>query len=146
MEIKDLQANTGKVDIVAEVVNKDEPRPFEKFGKQGKVCNAMLKDGSGEVKMTLWNDDVDSVNVGDKVHLSNGWCSEFRGEKQVSSGKFGKIEVMEKSEQSSGSNELFTNDPKILNPQMEMPNNNGEEFSDDNEENVLDVEEEDLVE
>ncbi len=145
MEIKDLQANTGKVDIIADVINKDEPRPFEKFGKQGKVCNAILKDGSGEVKMTLWNDDIDSINVGDKVHLSNGWCSEFRGEKQVSSGKFGKIEVMERSEQTSGSNEVFTNDPRMLNPQM-MPNNREEDSSEDIEENVLDVEEEDLVE
>ena len=145
MEIKDLQANTGKVDIIADVINKDEPRPFEKFGKQGKVCNAILKDGSGEVKMTLWNDDIDSINVGDKVHLSNGWCSEFRGEKQVSSGKFGKIEVMKKSEQTNGSNEVFTNDPRMLNPQM-MPNNREEDSSEDIEENVLDVEEEDLVE
>lgn len=96
MEIKDLNANQGNVDIVAEIVIKEEPRTFEKFGKQGRVCNAMLKDESGEVKLTLWNDDVDKVNVGDKIHLQNGWCSEFKGEKQVSSGKFGKIEVLEK--------------------------------------------------
>lgn len=112
MEIKDLKANSGNVDIVAEVLEKDEPRTFEKFGKTGKVCNAKLKDDSGEVKMTLWNEDVDKVNPGDKIHLENGWCSEYQGEKQVSSGKFGKIEIVE-----AGKQEVFTNDPNMLNPQ-----------------------------
>lgn len=94
MEIKDLKANQGNVDIVAEVVAKSEPRGFEKFGKAGTVCNALLRDNSGEVKLTLWNEDIEKVNLGDKVHLEKGWCSEFKGEKQVSAGKFGTLEVI----------------------------------------------------
>ena len=109
MEIKDLQANQGNIDIVAEVVSKEEPRSFEKFGKQGRVCKASIKDGSGEIKLTLWNDDIDGVNVGDKIHLQNGWCSEYQGEKQLSSGKFGKIEIVDKA-----SPEMLTNDAGIL--------------------------------
>ena len=61
--------------------------------------------------MTLWNEDVDKVNQGDKIHLQNGWCSEFKGEVQISSGKFGKIEVVEQ-----GNPEVLTNDPTLLNP------------------------------
>lgn len=94
MEIKDLQANQGKVDIVVEVIEKQEPRTFEKFGKTGKVCSAKVKDASGMVKLTLWNEEIDKITEGDKIHLGNGWCSEYQGEKQVSAGKFGKIEVI----------------------------------------------------
>ena len=113
MEIKDINANQGNIDIVAELVSKDEPRTFEKFGKSGRVCNAILKDATGEVKLTLWNDDIDTVNVGDKVHIQNGWCSEYKGEKQLSSGKFGKVEVVEQA----GSRDVMTNDPGMLAPQ-----------------------------
>ncbi len=109
MEIKDIQANQGNIDVVIEIVAKEEPRTFEKFGKQGRVCNAKAKDGSGEIKLTLWNEDVDKVNVGDKIHLQNGWCSEYQGERQLSSGKFGKIEVVEQSSQ-----EVFTNSAEML--------------------------------
>ena len=117
MEIKDINGNQGNVDIVAEVVAKDEPRTFEKFGKSGRVCNAKLKDASGEVKLTLWNDDIEKVNVGDRIHLEKGWCSEYKGEKQVSSGKFGKIEILEstgkknrpESRNEAGSETVFTN-------------------------------------
>ena len=108
MEIKDSKPNTGNVDIVAEVASKEKPRSFEQFGKTGRVCNATLADGSGSVKITLWNDDIEKVNVGDKIHLQNGWCSEYKGEKQVSSGKLGKLVVVEKGKQ------VFTNDPAML--------------------------------
>ncbi len=114
MEIKELKANSGNVDLVATIVSMEEPRTFEKFGKSGRVCNAKIKDDSGEVKMTLWNEDIDSVKPGDKIHLQNGWCSEFKDELQVSSGKFGKIEVLE-----SSTPEVVTNDPSILNPMSE---------------------------
>ncbi len=132
MEIKDVQANQGNIDLVLEVVQKDEPRTFEKFGKEGRVCNAMVKDGSGEIKLTLWNEDVDKVNIGDKIHVQNGWCSEYKGEKQLSSGKFGKIEVVGKSE----SPEVFSNDPNMAAGQM--PETDAEE--------PMGVEDEELVE
>ena len=109
MEIKDLQPNTGNVDLVLEVVSKEEPRTFEKFGKSGSVCNLKVKDATGEVKMTLWNEDIEKVKVGDKIHIENGWCSEFRDELQISSGKFGKIEVVEAMENST----VLTNDPNL---------------------------------
>ena len=92
--IKDLEARQGNVDIVVEITEVSEPREFEKFGKQGKVANATAKDESGEIKLTLWNDDIDKVKVGDKVHIINGYVGEWQGEKQLSTGKFGQIEVV----------------------------------------------------
>ncbi len=112
MEIKDVQANTGKIDVVAHVVSKDDERTFNKNGNEGRVCSAILKDASGEIKITLWNDDIDAVKVGDKVHIQNGWCSEYKGEKQLSSGKFGKIEVLE-----SGQAGVLTNDAELIQKQ-----------------------------
>lgn len=94
MEIKDLQAKQGKVDITVEIASKEEPKEFQKFGMNGKLCNCMAKDDSGEIKLTLWNDQVDQVNVGDKVQITNGYVSEYKGELQLSTGKFGKIEVV----------------------------------------------------
>lgn len=127
MEIKDIQANTGKIELQAVVISKDKPRNFEKFGNEGKVCNITIKDDSGEVKMTLWNEQVEQVGIGDKIHLKNGWCSEFRGEKQVSSGKFGELIILEKA-----STEVFTNDPNMLS-QKEVIEEQLGQLSDDQE-------------
>lgn len=97
MEIKDLRARQGDVDLTADVIEKSEPRSFEKFGKQGRVCNARIKDATGVVSLTLWNEDIDKINVGDRLKISNGYVGEWQGELQVSAGKFGKIEVIGKA-------------------------------------------------
>ncbi len=99
MAIKDLEVRQGNVDIVVEVVEKGEIREFSKFGRTGRVCNATVKDESGEIKLTLWNEQIDQVKPGDKVHITNGYVSEFQGEKQLTTGKFGKLEVVEKAEE-----------------------------------------------
>ena len=100
MEIKDLQVKQGNVEIVVDVVDVSEPREFEKFGTTGRVANATVKDATGECKLTLWNDDVDKVKKGNKVKISNGYVNEYQGEMQLTSGKFGKIEVVGEAETS----------------------------------------------
>ena len=94
MDIKELKLKQGNVDIAGTVIDKQEPREWKKFDKAGKVCNAILKDDSGAVALTLWNDDVDKVKLGSKIKLINGYCGEYNGDKQVSAGKIGKIEVI----------------------------------------------------
>ena len=103
--INELQARQGNVDVVAEVIEVGEPREFSKFGRTGKVANAKIKDETGEVKLTLWNEQVDQVKVGQKVHLTNGWVGEYQGELQLSTGKFGKLEVVEEATSSEKSAE-----------------------------------------
>jgi len=110
MKIKEIQPNQGNIEVTAQVAQKEAPRTFEKFGKQGKVCNVIIKDESGTIKLTLWNDDIDKINQGDTIKLTNGWCSEYKSEKQLSTGKFGKIEVLSSNAQAN----FVTNDPSLL--------------------------------
>ncbi len=108
MNIKDIRPNTGNIEVVGEITDKGEPRGFEKFGKKGQVCKSTLADATGSVVLTLWNEDIEKVNVGDTIKVKNGWCSAYKGEVQLSTGKYGKIELMPSSPQ------VFTNDPAIL--------------------------------
>ncbi len=98
MTIKDLQIRQGNVDLVVDIVDVGEEREFEKFGKRGRVATAVAKDESGDIKLTLWNEDIDKVKSGDKIHIVNGYVSEWQGEPQLTTGKFGKLEVVEASE------------------------------------------------
>lgn len=97
MKISEVKAGTGSISVQGEITAKDEPRDvLTKFGKRMRVCSATLKDDSGEIVLSLWNDDIDKVNVGDQISIENGWCSEFKNTPQLSSGKFGKITVLNK--------------------------------------------------
>ncbi|MCX8146938.1 MAG: SOSS complex subunit B family protein [Candidatus Woesearchaeota archaeon] len=94
MKISELKPRQGSVDLIAEVIQKKEVREFEKFGRKGKVCNAIIKDDSGQISLTLWNEQVDKVNVGDKIKITNGYVNEWQGELQLTTGKFGALEVL----------------------------------------------------
>ncbi len=101
MNLKELKAGQGKVDVEVTVKSKEEPRSFNKYGKDLRVANAMVSDSSGEIKLSLWNDDIEKIKVGDVLKISNGYVSEFNGEKQLSAGKYGKIEVVTGSSSAS---------------------------------------------
>lgn len=115
-KISELTPRQGNVDVEGVITEVGEVRTFNKFGKPLVVANAILKDDSGTVKLTLWNDDASKYKAGDKIKIANGYVGEFQGEKQLTSGKFGKIEkvgegeieenVEEKAEVSADDDEL----------------------------------------
>ena len=94
MKISEITPNQGNIDATIEIISVEEPREFEKYGKKLRVANAIARDDSSEIKLTLWNEDVDKVKAGMTLHITNGYCSEFKGEKQLTTGKFGKFEVL----------------------------------------------------
>lgn len=95
MLVKDLKIKTGFDELVLEIVSKGEVRNFTNFRGSGKVCNAVgLDSEKNEVSVTLWNEQCDQVNEGDKIKITNGWVSEFQGTMQVSTGRNGVLEVL----------------------------------------------------
>ena len=96
-KVSELKANQGKIDVEGTITALKPARSFNKFGKEGKVRNGTLKDDSGEVELSLWNEQADQVNTGDKIQITNGWVSEYQGKLQLSTGKFGQLIILEKS-------------------------------------------------
>ncbi len=93
-KIKELTPKQSKVEIEAEVIELGPVREFNKFGKVGRVCNAKIKDDSGEITLTLWNDEIEKVKQDSKIKITNGYVSEWQGEKQITAGKFGSLEIL----------------------------------------------------
>jgi ssDNA-binding replication factor A large subunit len=48
------------------------------------VADATLQDETGSIKLSLWEEKNDSVNIGDKVKISDAYVTEFRNELQLS--------------------------------------------------------------
>ena len=85
------------INVKAEVKSKADPRTVNlKRGGTIDVCDAVIADGETEeeqIKLTLWGDDIKTVNVGDTVVITNGYTNEFKGEVSLTKGKFGQMEV-----------------------------------------------------
>lgn len=98
MLAKDLKDRSKVDEIVLTVTEKGEPREFQSkwSGASGRVCDAVGKDEEGEdVNLTLWNEDIDKVEVNSKIKITNGWTSSYKNQLQVSTGKYGKLEIVE---------------------------------------------------
>ncbi len=94
MKIADLKVGQ-KADLEeAKVIDVEEARTFVRFGRPIRVATATIEDDTGKVKLSLWNEQVDQISVGDKIKLTDGFCKDFQGEKQVTTGRQGKIEVI----------------------------------------------------
>ena len=88
MKIADLEENTKVINLVGEITHLDEASETP----NGIRCQeGVISDDSGQVKITLWNEQVGLFKQGDKIVISTGWCKSFEDELQVSTGKFGKI-------------------------------------------------------
>lgn len=82
------------INLKADVKSKGEPRTVNlKTGGTVDVCDAVISDGSDDIKLTLWGDDIKAVNIGDVVVITNGYTNEFKGEVSLTKGKFGKMEI-----------------------------------------------------
>jgi replication factor A1 len=84
----------GRVATFEATVVKLEPvREVEqRTGGRKKVRNGTLKDGTGEISLVLWGDEVELVAEGDKVRIVEGWVKDYKGRPQVSLGRTGKLE------------------------------------------------------
>ena len=97
MKISDLRPLAKVDEIEVEVVEKAEPRTVNtRMGnKELTVCDAKVKDETGDIQLTLWNDEIDLVQANQKIRITNGYVKEWNGALQLSAGKYGKIEVLE---------------------------------------------------
>ncbi len=103
MKISELRAGASNVTVTGKIVQKEEPREVvTKYGKRLNVANITLQDDSGSISMSLWGDTINEVDQGDTIEVSNAYVNEFRGNPQLSTGKFGKIKVIEKGDGSAG--------------------------------------------
>jgi len=116
MKASELQAGQGKVDIELKIKSKSDIRVLQKFGKELKVANAVGMDDSGEIAITLWNGDAEKVNAGDTIKITNGYVSEYNGTKQLTSGKYGKLDVVSSSSASESNAEAAPAETKEPTP------------------------------
>lgn len=95
--INQLRSGMTKLDTIEGTIESiSEPRTVNlKAGGQAQVADAVLKDDSGQIKLTLWDAQIKMVKAGSKVSVENGYINSFKGENSLNVGKYGKLNVVE---------------------------------------------------
>jgi replication factor A1 len=95
LKIKELHDGMKRVSIEATVTEKSDAREvLSRFKDEThRVATAMIADETGTIKLTLWNDQINQVNVNDKIKVENGYVTSFRGEIQLNVGRYGTLTI-----------------------------------------------------
>jgi len=94
--IGDLKCGMKRVSLRARIL--DVPKAvlvFTRFGEYARVSNALVADGTGTIRLCLWNEKINAVSVNSIVQIENASVTKFRGENQLRLGKNGRLSVVE---------------------------------------------------
>ncbi|HID18105.1 TPA: DNA-binding protein [Candidatus Bathyarchaeota archaeon] len=84
------------VSVEGKIVEVSEPRLVRSrmTGRMNRVATAILTDDTGEINLTLWNEQIDAVKPENIIRVENGYVTEFRGQKQLNIGRYGSLKVL----------------------------------------------------
>ncbi|MCW3998089.1 MAG: hypothetical protein NWF10_05920 [Candidatus Bathyarchaeota archaeon] len=90
--IRDLRVGMTHINLKAKVLEVTKPKfVVTRYGNHASFAKAIISDETGQIKLCLWNEQIGSVSVEDKVHIENARVSAFRGERQLTLGKTGTL-------------------------------------------------------
>ncbi len=92
--ISQVQNLRNNINTRGKIKSKGEVRTVNmRAGGTIDVCDAILADDSGEIKFTLWGDDIPMVKEGDTIVIKNGYTNSFKNEVALTKGKYGEMAV-----------------------------------------------------
>ena len=95
-KIKNLKTGMKGINLKARVLAVSRPQQAQtKYNDYVMFANATLTDETGTVKLTLWNNRVNSLSINDIVEIENAWVTAYRGETQLRIRRQGKLRVIE---------------------------------------------------
>jgi replication factor A1 len=97
-KVSGLTPQSKNVNILVKVVSVGEPKEIpNRFGGEPKrVAEAVVGDETGTVILSLWQDQIGSVQVNDVLYIENGYVSLVQGHIRLNVGKYGKMTKSDK--------------------------------------------------
>ena len=101
LQIRDLKSGMKRINLKARVLEISKPRSvITRFGGFATVTNVSISDETGIIQLSLWNNQINTVSVGNILQVENACVVTFRGERQLRVGKSGHVSVVKKSDRS----------------------------------------------
>ncbi len=94
MKINEITRGISGIELEAKVIEKGEKREVNtKYGKKS-VAEFSIEDETGQINLSLWEEKIDTIKVGDKIKLEGGYVTEFRDKLQLNLPRNGKLETL----------------------------------------------------
>ncbi|MGQ9759019.1 MAG: hypothetical protein ACUVQ5_00370 [Candidatus Methanomethylicaceae archaeon] len=93
-KIEELNPASRGVDVLVKVLELNPSREVStRDGTPHSVAEALVGDETGCVLLSLWDNDIQKVQVGQTISIKNGYVSLFRGSIRLNIGRYGTMEL-----------------------------------------------------
>ena len=96
VKIAQIKPGMRGLTITGEAVWKGDKREVQTRFGPATVSSAILEDETGSIRLNLWRQQIDEVEVGDTVRLVNAFVKVYGNEIELNIGSDGRIEVVER--------------------------------------------------
>jgi len=98
-KIADVADNNQRYIIEGTVGSISESREVfsKKDNKYHTVAEFVVSDDSGSIKLVLWNEMIREVKQNERIRVETAYVSTFKGEMQLNVSKFGRIAILNQS-------------------------------------------------
>ncbi len=97
VNVIDLKPGMEDVHVVVRVLEAGNPKVIRTKAGERTISEALVGDGTGKVKLTLWGRVAGTINKGEVIEVVGGWTSVFRNEVQLNVGGRGKVNKVDTS-------------------------------------------------
>jgi len=96
VKINEIKLGMSVVSTEGKIIAKSEPRSVKTRFGQRSVTDAELEDETGTIKLSLWEQQIDMINVGDTVKINEAYVTQFSNQLQLNIPRSGVLEVKSK--------------------------------------------------
>lgn len=96
MKINEIKLGMSVVSTEGKIIAKSEPRRVRtRYGPRS-VADAELEDETGTINLSLWEQQIEIVDVGDIMKINGAYVTEFINQLQLNIPRSGVLEVKSK--------------------------------------------------
>ncbi|MFB6114907.1 MAG: OB-fold nucleic acid binding domain-containing protein [Candidatus Nanohalobium sp.] len=92
MTVEELDPESDDVEITGTIKELPTPRAVSTRYGQKKIVTAVFEDETGEIDLTLWEEEIDAIEEGAEVHIEGAYVREWADDIQLNIGRDGSIE------------------------------------------------------
>lgn len=95
LTVEELDAESDDVEITGTIKRLPTPRAVSTQYGQKRITTVVFEDDTGEIDLTLWEEEIDAIEEGADVKIEGAYVREWADDIQLNIGRDGSIEQVE---------------------------------------------------
>ena len=94
LTVEELEADSDNVEIEGTIKKLPTPRAVSTQYGQKRIVTVVFEDDTGEIDLTLWEEEIDAIEEGADVQIEGAYVREWADDIQLNIGRDGNIEMI----------------------------------------------------